>query len=259
MNAKTVPLSGSESRTSYLARLLDVLDVAVTHDRAPLQLGEIAAAAGVPPSTASRLVALLVERGFLVQLDRSGYAAGPRLLHLSVRTLDQMHAADRLKASVEALAEQTGESASAGLLVGDEIVLVARKEPEHSLRAVARVGDVLNPHTSAMGKAVLAMLPARRRLAVLRTAVGDRAEQALREAEAELATARTEGFAVDEESYAVGLRCRAAAILDRSGHAVGGISVAGPAARFTRENANACVPALLAEVKRLSLEIRSNH
>ncbi|MFG1709485.1 IclR family transcriptional regulator [Nonomuraea sp. M3C6] len=257
MNAKTVPLSGTESRTSYLARLLDVLDVAVTHDHAPLQLGEIATAADVPPSTASRLVSLLVERGFLVQISGSGYSAGPRLLHLAVRTLDQVHAADRLKASVEALAEQTGESATAGLLVGDEIVLVARKEPAHSLRAVARVGDVLNPYTSAMGKAVLAMLPVQRQLEILRTAVGDQAEQALREVEAELATACAEGFAVDEESYAIGLRCRATAILDRSGHAVGGISIAGPAARFTRENANACVPALLAEARRLSLEIRS--
>ncbi|MBF8185290.1 IclR family transcriptional regulator [Nonomuraea sp. K274] len=237
--------------------MLDVLDVAVTHDRAPLQLGEIAAAAGVPPSTASRLVGLLVERGFLVQMDRSGYSAGPRLVHLAVRTLDQMHAADRLKAAVESLAEQTGESASAGLLVGDQIVLVARKEPAHSLRAVAHVGDVLNPLTSAMGKAVLAMLPVRRQLEIVRATVGEQAEQALRETREELATARSEGFAVDEESYAVGLRCRATAILDRSGHAVGGISIAGPAARFTRENANACVPALLAEAGRLSLEMRS--
>ncbi|MCF6476911.1 hypothetical protein FAF44_52675, partial [Nonomuraea sp. MG754425] len=190
-------------------------------------------------------------------LHGSGYAAGPRLLHLAVRTLDQVHAADRLKASVETLAEQTGESATAGLLVGNEIVLVARKEPAHSLRAVARVGDVLHPHTSAMGKAVLAMLPTPRQLDILRTAVGEHAEQALTDTHAELATAREQGFAVDEESYAIGLRCRAAAILDRSGHAVGGISIAGPAARFTRENANACVPALLAETRRLSLETRS--
>jgi IclR family acetate operon transcriptional repressor len=258
MNAKTVPVSGSESRTSYLARLLDVMDIAVTHDRAPLQLGEIATAAGVPVSTASRLVALLVERGFLVQVAKSGYAAGPRLLHMALHTLDQMHEADRLKTAVDVLAEATGESASAGLLVGNEIVLVARREPEHSLRAVARVGDVITPHTSAMGKAILSMLPAERQATVLRTAVGDQAAEVLGEVEAELAAARSAGFAVDEESYAVGLRCRAAAILDRSGHSVGGISIAGPAARFTRESANACVPTLLAEARRLSLETRSN-
>ncbi|WP_158578637.1 IclR family transcriptional regulator [Spongiactinospora rosea] len=256
MNATPLPLSGNESRTSYLARLLDVMDVAVTHERVPLQLGEIATAAGVPMSTASRLLSLLVERGMLIQLGKSGYAPGPRLLHMAVRTLDQVHGTDRLKDAVETLSEATGESVSAGVLVGDQIVLVARKEPDHSLRAVARIGDIITPHTSAMGKAVLSRLPAERRLALVAAAVGDgAAESTLAVLHAELATATADGFAIDEESYAVGLRCRATALLDRAGHAVGAISIAGPAARFTRENATACVPALLAEAARLSLDI----
>jgi DNA-binding IclR family transcriptional regulator len=259
MNESAVPLSGTtESRTSYLGRLLDVLEVAVTHERVPLQMTDIAAASGVPTSTASRLVALLVERGFLVALPGSGYVAGPRMLHVAVRALDQVHEADRLKAAVEALSERTGESVSAGLLVGDEIVLVARQEPEHSLRAVARIGDIIAPHTSAMGKAVLCRLPAHRQEAVLRAAVGDDAAEVLRSMQEELAAARADGYAVDEETYSVGLRCRAAPLLDRDGHAVGGMSIAGPAARFTRGEATACVPALLAEADRLSPKSRSS-
>lgn len=259
MSRSNLPLSGNgESRTSYLGRLLDVLDVAVTHERVPLQMTDIAAAAGVPTSTASRLVALLVERGFLVALPGSGYVAGPRMLHVAVHALDQVHDADRLKAAVEELSERTGESVSAGLLVGDEIVLVARKEPEKSLRAVARLGDIIAPHTSAMGKAMLARLPAERQEAVLRAAVGDDALEVLREMRPELAAARADGYAVDEETYTVGLRCRAAPLLDRDGHAVGGISIAGPSARFTRESATAFLPDLLAEADRLSPKSRSS-
>ncbi|MGA8112083.1 MAG: IclR family transcriptional regulator [Actinocatenispora sp.] len=258
MNAKDLSLSENGSRTSYLSRLLDVLDVAITHERVPLPMSEIAAEAHVPVSTASRLLALLCRNGFLVPLPRAGYAAGPRMLHVAVRALEQLHDADRLKAAVHDLARQTGESVSAGLLVGDQIVLVARQEPDHqSLRAVARVGDIIAPHTSAMGKAVLSRLPATRQLAVVGTAVGDRATATLAELAHELTAARADGYAVDEGTYTVGLRCRAAALLDRDGHAVGGLSIAGPAARFTHDQAQATLPALGSQIARLSLTPRS--
>ncbi|WP_028921974.1 IclR family transcriptional regulator [Pseudonocardia acaciae] len=245
------------ARPSYLARLLDVIDVAVTHERAPLPMSEIAAAAGVPVSTASRLLGLLGEHGFLVQLPDAGYAAGPRLLRVAMGAIERLRDTDRLKAAVEALSDQAGESASAGLLVGDEIVLVARKEPTHSLRAVARVGDIIAPHTSAMGKAILSRLPAQRRAAVLRAAVGEDADATLDRLEEELATATADGYAVDEGTFTVGLRCRAAPLLDGDGHAVGGLSIAGPAARFTPEHAESCLPALRAQVAALSPTPRS--
>jgi IclR family acetate operon transcriptional repressor len=256
MNANKVPLS-ENGRPSYLARLLDVLDVAVTHEHSPLPMSEIAAAADVPVSTASRLLNLLCEHGFLVSIPGSGYAAGPRLLHVAMRATEQLHDADRLKAAVEALAAETGESVSAGLLVGEQIVLVARKESPHSLRAVARVGDIIAPHTSAMGKAVLSCLPAERRTTVIRAAIGDGVDEALAGLTDELAQATADGYAVDEGTYTVGLRCRAAALLDRNGHAVGGLSIAGPAARFTPQRAEESLPALRAQVATLSLTPRS--
>jgi IclR family acetate operon transcriptional repressor len=92
---------------------------------------------------------------------------------------------------------------------------------------------------------------------VIRAAIGDGVDEALAGLTDELAQATADGYAVDEGTYTVGLRCRAAALLDRNGHAVGGLSIAGPAARFTPQRAEESLPALRAQVATLSLTPRS--
>ena len=129
----------------------------------------------------------------------------------------------------------------------------------HPAIGVARVGDSISPHTSAMGKAILANLGAERRLAVLRNAAGPDAGRIEDELASELATVRVKGYALDEETYSPGLRCRAAAFLDEDGLAIGGISVAGPAARFSFAKATECLSLLQTMVDDLSARSQKEH
>lgn len=242
-------MSGNKS---YLARLLDVLEFVAEQPDDPT-LTDVAAGTGIPTSTASRLLSLLVERGYVQRTASGGHGLGPRLAHIGLRTVAHLRGTQQLEEVTRALSASTGESASAGLLLGREIVLVARHEPTHPLRVVARVGDIIAPHTSAMGKAVLAHLSQPRQLEVLGAAVGtDKAASVLDDLADELAVVRDDGYATDEQTYAVGQRCRAAALLNEHGHAVGGLSVAGPAARFVFEAAEAAMPRLIEVAARLS-------
>jgi IclR family acetate operon transcriptional repressor len=255
MNGKRAPLSGSTERVSYLARLLDVLENVAEAER-PLGLSELSGAASVPVSTAARLVTLLSERGYLQRLPAGGYLPGPRLVHLALYTIGQLRGADRLDAATRSLAGEVDESVSAGLLLGAEIVLVAREESTHPLRVVARVGDIVAPHTSAMGKAVLAHLgPARRRQMVAAAVGAQLADGILAELAPELEIVARVGYACDEQTYAPGQRCRAVALLDHNGQAFGGISIAGPASRFTFEKAEGAIPALRAQAEAMSLTV----
>ncbi|HWL96727.1 MAG TPA: IclR family transcriptional regulator [Nocardioidaceae bacterium] len=235
----------SESR-SYLARLLHVLEFVAEHTGA-VTLTEVSEGTGVPVSTASRLMGLLTERGYLVRGTSGSYTLGPRLAHLGLRTVAHLRGTQRLEEAARDLSTKTGESVSAGLLVGAEIVLVARQEAAHPLRVVARVGDIIPAHVSAMGKAILAHLPEERRRQMLSAGVGaDKATAVLADLRGELEQVLGDGYACDEQTYAVGQRCRAAAVLDHNGEAVGGLSIAGPAARYTPEFADDSVPHLLA-------------
>ena len=49
----------------------------------------------------------------------------------------------------------------------------------------------------------------------------------------ELTKIRLRGYAIDDEEYAIGLRCVAVPILDNDGSVLGAMSVSGPSARFT--------------------------
>lgn len=257
MTSSTVRLSENDgvapAPVSYLARLIDVLEALGEEPETPRRLSEIASRTGIPLSTASRLVLLLSERRLVRRSAGGGYSLGPRLYELALRGLSCLADLDALEAAVRRLARVTGESASAGLLLGDSVVLVARRDSEHRLRMSARVGDVVDAYRSAMGKAVLAHLGPEQRLEVLAATVGPDAQGVLRVLEPELEDVRREGFARDEETYAPGLRCRAAAILGVNGVAFGAISVAGPAGRFTPDAAEAATQRLLAETTALSL------
>ena len=68
----------------------------------------------------------------------------------------------------------------------------------------------------------------------------------------ELERAAVDGFARDEEVFAVGLRCIAAPLIGPDDEAVGAISIAGPTARFGRDLAASFVPALLEQTQTLS-------
>jgi IclR family acetate operon transcriptional repressor len=206
-------------------------------------------------STAHRLASLLVERGF-VRRDPATkrYHSGPRLERLGLRSLGRLPDPARFEAVVARLAAATGESVSLGLVLSNEIVLAARRESAHALRAVVRVGDVVPAHTSAMGKSILGDLPRDEQLRLL-ARDGVDPVVALAGLANELAEVRRDGFARDEQTFAVGLRCVAASFSDGRGQVVGGISLAGPAARFTAERAMDCVPILLSEVEALSHEL----
>lgn len=241
-------------RVSYLGRLLDVLELVGAEHERPLGLTEITQQTGIPLSTVSRLLALLSERHFVRRLPSGRYTPGPALFQIALRGLAGLGDIESLEATVRSISRATGESASAGLLIDDQIVLVARRESEHLLRIATRVGDVVQPHVSAMGKAVLAHLEPARRLELLAAAVGPEADGILRWLTPELDRIRADGFACDEATFVAGLRCRAAPIIGYGGAAIGAISVAGPASRFTLAAAEAAIPKLLAETAALSLD-----
>jgi DNA-binding IclR family transcriptional regulator len=240
-----------ETTRGYLARVLDLLDLVAAAPPEGLTLSQLAEGARMPVSTASRLARLLEERELARRRADKRFVAGPALVALGLRSL-RLLPTDRYAETIESLGRCSGESVSVGLLVGDEVVLVARHESEHRLRVVATIGDVIAPHRSAMGKAILAHVSPARRRAILERAVGARAAEVEAELATELSRAAADGYACDEELFAVGLRCRAAPLLGADGEAQGAISIAGPSSRFTREVADGCVATLLDETHRLA-------
>ncbi|MGH8964351.1 MAG: IclR family transcriptional regulator [Actinomycetes bacterium] len=210
----------------------------------PMSLSQLSSSSGLPLTTIHRLTGTLVGLGYLRQQSAKQYALGPRLIHLGERSglLLSTWAIPHLARLVDEL----GETANLAMLEGDEIVYVAQAPSRHSMRMFTEVGRHVLPHCTAVGKALLAQLPAEQVEGIVRR-TGMQAQTANtitspeRLAE-ELDVVRRQGFAIDDGEQEVGVHCVAVALTDGSPRLA--LSVSGPVPRMTDDLVRRAVPLL---------------
>jgi IclR family acetate operon transcriptional repressor len=219
-----------------LERSLRILEVLAEAEQ--LTLGELARRAQLRPSTAHRLLATLVARGYALRAGRAGsYMLGFRaaaLAGVAAERTERLRGCAR--AHLEAIARQTGESANLSILVAPDAVYVDQVDGTHAVRMIAQLGAAVPAHASAAGKAMLASAPA----GALETLLGGGPLAALTPAtitalaalERELDAVRARGYAIDDEEHEPGVGCVAAAVLGSDGEALAALSVSAPVQRI---------------------------
>jgi IclR family pca regulon transcriptional regulator len=218
----------SEEFVSSLARGLALIE-AFGNGREALTLSEAARRAGISRAAARRLLLTLVTQGYAA-FDGKQFELRPRVLALGFAYLSSVSAWDVAQPFLEALVRETGESGSAAVLDGAEIVHVLRMPSVRRLMSITvKAGDRLPAHASAMGRVLLAALPAAELDAYFASArlepitsrtVTDPA--ALRSI---LAGVRSQGWAEVDGELDIGLRALAVPVSDRDGRVVGAIAL----------------------------------
>ncbi len=222
-----------------LERALDILDV-FSLEHPELTLTEIAARVNLAKSTASRLLAVLEERGWLERSpDTDRYRIGVRAfafgqVYIQATTLDA-----EAQPFLHRLARECGQTANLGVLHNGEVVHLAVVLPARPIRFDAFAGQREQAHCTGLGKVLLATLTDEELAAVVeRHGLPERTPHtfttlaALRE---HLALVRVQGYALDDEESHLGLRCLALPIYDARGRIVASLSVSGLADEFTAE------------------------
>ncbi len=153
-----------------LHRALDLVEVVAARG-GHLTIGEIAAATDVPLPTVHRLLATLVDRGYMRQMSNRRYALGFRLVPLGA-TASSMVGADT-EAVLGRLVDALGETANLAILSGSHAEYVAQVPSRHTMRMFTEVGRQVDLHCTGVGKALLAQLDdARVRTVVRRVGAG---------------------------------------------------------------------------------------
>ncbi len=219
-------------------------------------LSQLAQASGLPLPTIHRLLRTLVSQGYVRQQPSRRYALGPRLIRLGENASRQLGSWAR--PHLVRLAEEIGETANMALLDGDEIVYVAQAASRHySMRMFTEVGRRVSPHCTAVGKALLALLPAATVRDVLaRTGMPRQTEHTITDPDvllAELERIREQGYAVDNGEQEIGVRCVAVAVPDAP--TLTAISISGPEGRMTDQLFERAVPLLKRTAESLSAEL----
>jgi IclR family acetate operon transcriptional repressor len=220
---------GSVQSVDRALALLEALAGAGT----PLGVGEVAERTGLPPGTAHRLLRSLQLRGYVRRDGARKYSVGTAALQLGDAA--QRSLARSARPYLTELVDVSGETANLAVLEGDDVVYVAQVPSPHTLRMFAEVGRHVPPHSTAVGKVLLAAQPRDQVLALLRrTGLPRRTPSTITDLDAfeqELDAVRRNGWAADDEEQEVGVRCIAVPV--GSGERVlAAVSLSGPVERF---------------------------
>jgi DNA-binding IclR family transcriptional regulator len=205
-----------------------------------LRVSEVAARLEVAPSTAHRLLTMLVHHGFAKQDERRGeYGTGPMFLQIGFAVIRDLEIRQHARPLLEELRDRINETVHLGVPYGQDILYVEGVESRQQLRIGSRVGCFLPAHCVGLGKALLATLSREelRRMYPGRTlpALTERTLTTVTELERQLAKIRRLGFARSRAESTDGVGSIAVAVTDR--HKVGraAVSVSAPLTRINSE------------------------
>jgi IclR family acetate operon transcriptional repressor len=224
-----VPRSAS---VQSVDRALDVLEALAAAGK-PLGVGELSDLTGLPQGTAHRLLQSLQQRGYVRRDASRKYSVGTSAMRLADAA--QRSLARSARPFLAELVTLSGETANLAVMEGDDVVYVAQVSSPHTLRMFAEVGRHVPPHSTAVGKVLLAGMPRERALALLRRAgLPARTPTTITEVGAfatELDVVAGQGWAADEEEQESGVRCVAVPV-GGPGPTLAAMSLSGPSERF---------------------------
>ena len=220
----------SRYRIEALAKGLDVLrlfDESVTS----LKLREICDRTGIPMPTAFRVVATLEEGGYLERLPDGSIRPGVAVLLLGSAALRGSSIVQLSEQPLRHLAEESGETVNLGVLVGDQVLYLARLRNSDLVTANIQVGSTLPAAYTSMGKLLLAYLSDAELAATLArhdfgTDAGPNAARSLGELRERLAAIRDQGYALQDQEVAAGLRSVSVPVFGRDPIPAAAINIA---------------------------------
>ncbi len=250
----SVKSAHTSSSVQSLDRALALLELIAAEDG--LTLTELAQRAGVPPSTAHRILTTLEIHNYVHHEEERGlWLIGVRAFEVGSSFLRNRKLAATGRAIMRTLMQECGESVNLAIEDDGSIVFVSQIESHHAIRAFHRPGSRGAIHASGVGKALLSTLPTEEVRRVLhKTGLEKFTDKTLVDPGrlfAELETTRKRGWAIDDEERTPGMRCIAAPIYNEHGEAFAGLSVSGPTVRISDERVGELGPM----VKRAAEEI----
>jgi IclR family pca regulon transcriptional regulator len=219
-----------EYRVEALAKGLRILSL-FDEQRPAWRVTDLAAAAGLPMPTVYRVVQTLASEGYLDHLPNGDYRPGVRTLTLGSAALRSLDLVGVATPKLQRLGESTGETVNLAVLTGDHVLYLVRLRNSDLVTANIQVGSTLPAVTTSIGKLLLAHLDeddlaSRITPESFAAQHGPNAKVSLEELRTELDQIRQQGWAMQDEELAYGLRSVAGPVTGAGGRVVAGVNLA---------------------------------
>jgi DNA-binding IclR family transcriptional regulator len=198
---------------------------------------ELARRMDVHKSTVSRLLSTLERRGMVERHERTQkYRLGFAVVRLASGVAAPADLPRIARSLSERLCDQTGETVNLAVLEGREVVNIDEVNRSDSVVVSSWLGRRTGLHMTSHGKVFLMHLPEAVRDEILNPPLQVCTPNTVTdpgELRAQLAEARTRGWAYTREELEIGLNAVAAPVFSADGTVVAALSTSGPAYRLT--------------------------
>lgn len=227
----------SRNYVTALARGLEVIRAFTGHNQ-QMTLADIARVSDLPRATVRRCLITLQTLGYVESQGRF-FSLTPHVLTLAQAYLRSSVLPRVAQPFLERVSEATGESCSASILNGAEVIYVARSSRKRIASLHRDVGTHLPAYCTSMGRVLLAALsPAELDGFLGRAVLEAHTPHTLTDPaplRAALARVALEGFCVVDQELEIDLRGLAVPLRNGSGRVVAALNISTQAGRTTRE------------------------
>jgi DNA-binding IclR family transcriptional regulator len=218
-----------------MMHLLEILSLQPT----PASLKQLATATQLHPSTAHRILGVMVENRVVDRIEPGLYRLGIRLVELGSLVKSRISVRQEALPFIHELHRALGETVNLSVRRDDEVVYIERTaEGNTMMRVVQIIGAHAPLHITAVGKIFLAAdSPQRIAEYVERTKLPGYTENSLTDPKklaTELEEIRKRQYAFDNEEAERGVCCVGAGIYNDEGKLIAGLSVSAPTERFRK-------------------------
>lgn len=227
--------SGSDEFVEAFAKGLAVIG-AFGETGGTVSISDLAKRTGLPRAGVRRLVLTLVTLGLAEERD-GRFALTQRVMRLGYAYLSSLDLRQVAQPVIESLARECGEVVAVSVLDGDEIVYVARAEPQSVLRRSLTIGSRLPAFCTSMGRVLLSGLPDDRLAVYFKhatfTAYTRHTVTERSGLEREIALVRQQGWTFVSEELELGTCGLAAPIKDHRGHVIAALNISTNLGRYS--------------------------
>lgn len=237
---------------------------ALSHPLSPsspgLTLSDVAAATELSRATARRFLQTLVALGY-ARTDGRTFELTARVLELGYAYLAGLSLPTIARPHLQALLDKVGESCSVSVLDGDDIVFVARATSRRVVTVGVDVGTRFPAYPNAMGRVLLASLPAEELDAYFERATFEqfttRTRTSERSLRAELRRIRDRGYALVDQEHDEDVRSVAVPVTDDQARTVAAVNISTSASRTSLESMlQELLPALRSTAAEIAADLR---
>jgi DNA-binding IclR family transcriptional regulator len=221
-----------------IERMMQLLDVLSQH-AVPATLKQLATATELHPSTAHRILGVMVDNRLVDRIEPGMYRLGIRLVELGSLVKSRISVRQEALPHMQELHRALGETVNLSVRRNDEVVYIERTaEGNTMMRVVQIIGAHAPLHITAVGKIFLAAdTPQRVTDYAERTKLPRYTDNTLTDIKGlarELDDIRSRQYAFDNEEAERGVCCVGAGIYNDEGQLVAGLSVSAPTERFRK-------------------------